>query len=48
MIRKQNILATLMIFLNQQKAYMKNFDAIVKTATSELFINIANRKKNLK
>ena len=44
---KQNILATLMIFLNQLKTFMKNFnqETTSKTAISKFLINITNGKK---
>ena len=48
MIKKQNILATLMIFLSQQKLLWKNFIPTwqnSKTATAEMFSKISNKKK---
>ena len=49
MIKNQNILATLMIFLSQLKTLMKSFiqkRQTSKTAIAELLSTISNKKKN--
>ena len=47
MIRKQNILATIMIYLNQPKSLRKTLyqETTSKSTTSELFSKIPNRRK---
>ena len=48
MIKNQNILATLMIFLSQLKTLMKSFIQWTQTskiAVAELFSTISNKKK---
>ena len=47
MVKKQNILAIIIIFLNQPKTFMKTSyqETTSEAATSDLSIKIPNRKK---